>query len=108
MTRFQINITYRCNLRCKWCIQFQDVLDWEDPDIEPEDLAVAGRIAVEDGLKISMLRVSGGEPTLHPRFEDCYYAIRENWPTKERWMNKLIVCSNKTNRVLKLPGICPR
>lgn len=88
--RFQINITYACNMSCDMCIQLQDVLTWENPmHIDIEDLKLAASILKEHNVEVIMPRVTGGEPTMHPEYEKCIQTIVDNWE-----YDKLTVCTN--------------
>jgi radical SAM protein with 4Fe4S-binding SPASM domain len=59
------NITRRCNLKCVHCYQDSDSkfypgeLDWEQCKAVVDDLA---------DFKVPALLLSGGEPTIHPKF----------------------------------------
>jgi len=87
--RFQVNLTYQCNLQCEYCIQFVDKIRWEDPmEVELDDLVLAGKILRESEVDVSLLRVSGGEPTMHPQFEKCMDLIAD-WDKQ-----KFILCTN--------------
>ncbi len=78
-TKYQINFTYRCNLKCKWCITFKDRLLWPDSDITVEDIKLGGRIARQYTHQVGKLRIGGGEPLMHPQITECCKAINENW-----------------------------
>ena len=80
IVRYQISLTYRCNLRCKDCYMFNDHLDWPDSDITVEDIRKGGQLLKQHGIVIQQkLRIGGGEPTLHPRLKECCLAAREEW-----------------------------
>lgn len=78
-TRYQINLTYRCNLSCKWCISFIDNIPFEDSDITIEDLKIGGELVKQYGVQDGWLRVSGGESLLHPEVKECCRVIKEFW-----------------------------
>ncbi len=66
MRRVGLHLTDRCQLDCDHCLR--------DPGREPLDLAFATieMVLVEASRSLGIARVSltGGEPTLHPRFTD--------------------------------------
>lgn len=70
----RLSITDRCNFRCVYCM---------DPDVRfapptslltVEEIVRAGRIAA--GLGVRKIRLTGGEPTLHPRLTDIITGLR--------------------------------
>jgi hypothetical protein len=89
---FQVSLTYRCNLACKWCFQFVGYLDFENTDISLEALVRGAKALREAKCRIRLLRVSGGEPTLHPWFEECCHILKKRWDPHWLW-----VCTNGTN-----------
>jgi MoaA/NifB/PqqE/SkfB family radical SAM enzyme len=67
-----IEITGRCNLRCRHC--FND----SGPD-SPHELALERIEALLDEVKswgVREVRISGGEPTVHPHFREVVEACR--------------------------------
>jgi hypothetical protein len=88
--RVQINLTYDCNMSCHMCIQLQDVLEWKNPmHINVEDLKLAAEIFEDLGIETRMVRLSGGEPTVHPQYEKCVEAVTKYWK-----YDRLVVCTN--------------
>lgn len=61
-----VEITTRCELRCPICIA--DAQGERDLSLEDFDRALDRVLAAEE--RIDVLNLSGGEPTLHPRFLD--------------------------------------
>jgi len=70
LRRFQVPITYRCDRVCRWCDRLIGVLPWEDEDtdISMEDVRRAGELLKEHKIQVALLKVTGGEPTIHPQF----------------------------------------
>jgi cyclic pyranopterin phosphate synthase len=67
----RLSLTARCNLACPYCCP-----DTEDP---PELLTLAERqqvVGLAAGLGFRRLRLTGGEPLLHPRLEELITAVR--------------------------------
>jgi cyclic pyranopterin phosphate synthase len=69
----RLSITDRCNFRCVYCM---------DPDVRfmpqhellsVEELARVARVCV--GLGIEKIRLTGGEPTVHPQLEEIIRAV---------------------------------
>jgi hypothetical protein len=79
--RFGIALTYRCGLRCQWCNRFLNVLPWPNSDIRAEDLHSGWEKVKAAGLEVEKVRVTGGEPLLHPQFRECMLRIRKEWDT---------------------------
>ena len=79
--RYQIAVTYRCNLRCSNCYQTFDVLPagGEESDLTEEDIVESGKILAEAGIRPSKLRFTGGEPLLHPRLQGLYRLAKAHW-----------------------------
>jgi len=107
--RFQINLTYRCNLKCKYCILHLDKLGWtEDSDITLEDLELGAKLVKKYNVQGGWLRVSGGEPTLHPKFRECCEVVFNNWGgyKKTVFTNGVNTYPRgiKLNRIVSPPG----
>ncbi len=79
LIRFGICLTYKCNLSCPGCNRYLDVAKWQDSDITLEDLEEGHKRVVKAGIKIIKVRVTGGEPLLHPRFEEAMVLIGKTW-----------------------------
>ncbi|MBI3099073.1 MAG: radical SAM protein [Planctomycetes bacterium] len=64
----EVHVTDHCNLRCRECCTLSPFLPprFVDPDGLRDDLALAAR-----ALRPEFLKLSGGEPLLHPRIVDC-------------------------------------
>lgn len=64
----RLSITDRCNFRCVYCME-PDVRFMDSAELlSAEEIVRLGRIAV--GLGIEKVRVTGGEPTVHPRLTE--------------------------------------
>ncbi len=72
-----LEITTRCNLRCKMCVK-QSI----DSDIKSGDMALSTFEALEPAIsKLDEVIVSGvGEPLLHPRLEEFIVSIKKRLP----------------------------
>lgn len=78
--RFGIAPTYRCNLHCSMCNRWIDKFPWQDDcDLEAEDVREAGRMLKEAGLKVNKVRMTGGEPTLHPQLAEICDVVASEW-----------------------------
>lgn len=67
MVSVTLNVTYRCNLSCRHCLQLCDV--WKQPcsDVTMDQVDRFCEQAAK--LPLYFVRISGGEPTLHPQFD---------------------------------------
>lgn len=64
-----MNVTYRCNARCKWCHCGCDLLDGTGTDLS---LADVERFCDSlEGTPVKSFRIAGGEPTLLPYLEEA-------------------------------------
>lgn len=86
--RFGVVPTYRCNLRCDMCNRRIDKFPWQESDLAVEDVQEAGKLLKEAGLKINKVRVTGGEPTLHPQLREIVDVIATEWGVV-RWTHVL-------------------
>jgi len=88
----EIDLTYRCNLRCKNCNRSCTQAP-SDLDIYPHQIKAFVRDSLERNIKWERIRLLGGEPTLHPRFFeilDILLAYRREHNAGLR----LVVCTN--------------
>jgi cyclic pyranopterin phosphate synthase len=69
----RLSITDRCNFRCVYCmepdVRFMPVQDL----LSVEELARVARVCMS--LGVQKLRITGGEPTVHPRLDDILGAL---------------------------------
>lgn len=81
LCNFQLDLTLACNGRCKDCMKMLDVLPYTDPDphVTERDVEVAAILLRRYRIRVRRIRVSGGEPLLHPRFKDMCKLIKEEW-----------------------------
>ncbi len=63
----RLSITDRCNFRCTYCMDPDVTFFARDQLLSPSELIRVARIGV--GLGIEKVRITGGEPTLHPALE---------------------------------------
>ncbi len=98
-TRFEIPITYRCDRTCQWCDRLIGIIPWKDSDVTLDDVRKAGVLVKSYELKITLLKVTGGEPTLHPHLAQICRMLAD-WTIGERMVR---ISTNKTRR--EFPGI---
>lgn len=84
---YQLAVTYNCNAACKWCVQHLDVLKWKhvDTNITEEEIRVASTFLRKYGITIGKLRVTGGEPLVHPDLPNILRTINEVWSPRTGW-----------------------
>lgn len=74
-TTVSFNLTYRCNLRCPGCAAaIWQAPEKKDLDEETLDKFIDGSLAANWKWKI--IKITGGEPTLHPRLIEFAKKIR--------------------------------
>lgn len=64
-----LNITYRCNARCKWCHCGCDIIDGSDTDMTLDQIEQFCESVGSQPIK--SFRIAGGEPTLLPILEEA-------------------------------------
>lgn len=69
--QIEIDLTYLCNLRCNNCNRSSAQAP-ESLHLELEQLRQFVVDSIEQGRKWKRIRLLGGEPTLHPQFEEVF------------------------------------
>lgn len=79
----ELHITYRCNLQCVNCNRLSNLRNEHTPDMTVDDVKEFFRQCTE--LKYNpLVLIIGGEPTLHPDFEEiCLLARQFRGPGKD-------------------------
>ena len=77
--RFGIVPTYRCNLKCEMCNRGIDKFPWQPSDLTAADVKEAGEMVVAAGIRVNKVRITGGEPTLHPELKEICDITRDVW-----------------------------
>lgn len=95
--RFGIVPTYACNLKCNMCNRWLDKFNWPDSDLTTSDVEEAGEMVVAAGIKVNKVRITGGEPTLHPRLAEICDITRDVWKV-ERCTTVLTNATTKATR----------
>jgi hypothetical protein len=69
----EVHVVHHCNLRCAHCCTLSPGLRprFADPDVLRRDLALAA-----GALEPAVLKLTGGEPLLHPNLAACLDAAR--------------------------------
>lgn len=101
---YQIAVTYSCNASCKWCVQHLDVIKWNhiDSNITEKEIRVAAHFLKLYGIKIGKLRVTGGEPMVHPNLRAILCTINECWAPRSGWFR--IYSNGKLPLIRGAPG----
>ena len=92
----EIDVTYRCNLRCKNCNRSCTQAP-SDADIAVEKIELFLQESITKGIKWKRIRLLGGEPTLHPEFS----LILDRLLTYKRTNRpdlRIVVCTNGAGR----------
>ena len=71
----RLSITDRCNFRCVYCLEPDHVFLGRGALLSPEELLRVARVCV--GLGIEKVRITGGEPTVHPRLDELIRGVHE-------------------------------
>jgi hypothetical protein len=74
---FEVHLTDHCNLNCKGCFHFSNLCkpNFADLDSYRSDLE-----AMAQKLRVTQMRLMGGEPLLHPQVNDFMRVTRECLP----------------------------
>lgn len=105
MSVYIVNLTYRCNLQCKYCNRLLDVRQY---DPETHDITHEHLDQFEKGLAdkpVAKIKVSGGEPTLHPQYQELVGRLVDFAKKKGAFV---AVSSNATTDVPDPPGASMR
>lgn len=98
---FELNVTYRCNLRCDLCNRFVGILPVPNGDVTPDQLSQAAVLLKESGIRPKRIKIAGGEPLVHPRIDELCKVLVEEWkPTRFA-----VLASNGTVKHDTIPGI---
>ena len=103
--RYSISLTYRCNASCKGCNRFLDIWEWPSSDITLADLTEGFKRLCRDRAIVAKIRLSGGEPLLHPQYEEAARLIVNvwnKWPIENRKMSQWVTVF--TNGIIKPPS----
>jgi len=100
--RFEVDITFRCNLSCALCDRLIGKLPISESDLNLDDLSLAAERLKEAEIRVSRVKVTGGEPLVHPDVKEICHTIRELWPSYKSDGVFIIIC---TNGILRRPRI---
>jgi len=75
ITKLRVSITDKCNLKCRYCNPGDSKIIGHQPVISKEKLIAICREIVAQG--VSEIRITGGEPTVHPEFIEITKALSE-------------------------------
>src|SRR5919202_1824210 len=74
--KLRISVTDRCNMRCVYCMPYNNTEWFEDDNIlSYEEIVKLTNIFV--GLGVEKIRLTGGEPTSRPKIENLISALSE-------------------------------
>lgn len=102
LIRFGICLTYRCESECAYCNRYLDHLKCPDSDIQLDDLEIGWQRAKEAGLQVEKVRITGGEPLLHPQFVDACRIIGDTW--NKDYGGRTLVFTNRKDSLPKTEG----
>lgn len=95
----EIDITYRCNLRCNNCNRSCTQAP-STTDIAPEKIASFLRESVSSQIRWKRIRLLGGEPTLHPRLNELLEMLI-GYQSQYQPHLRIVLCTNGTGRRVK-------
>jgi len=77
----RISITDRCNFRCVYCMEPDTLFAPPTSLMQPHEISRVARVVA--GLGVRKIRITGGEPTLHPALTEIIGGIRAAAPMVE-------------------------
>ncbi len=92
--RYCIVPTYRCNAKCQHCNRLLGAVPWPDSDMTVEDVKLGWKRIQERSVAVQKVRVSGGEPLLHPDFVELMEAINATWNRRYTRQRRTCVFTN--------------
>ena len=98
--KLRISVTDRCNMRCMYCMPYNNTEWFEDENIlSYEEIVKLTNIFV--GIGVEKIRVTGGEPTIRPKIEGLISALSEINGIKSISMttNGLLLSDNKAKKL---------
>jgi len=100
----RVSLTDRCTLRCTYCMP-HDFSDWiaKDRHLSKEEIVYIIGIAVD--LGITSVRLTGGEPLMHPHIIEIIRKIKELDTPPELSMTTNGVALAEKSKELKLAGL---
>jgi hypothetical protein len=95
---FEFEITYRCNVVCKFCNRLLGVIDLPDSDLTTEQVErYCDQLIANDWLP-EKIKLSGGEPRMHPQLDEIKAIIERKLKPKTLW-----TLTNDTPETVSLP-----
>jgi MoaA/NifB/PqqE/SkfB family radical SAM enzyme len=76
--RLSVELTNICNLHCSYCLRDEDALYHTPANFFAPELLESIVRQARDAIGITHLNFTGGEPTLHPRFEEILTIAEAN------------------------------
>ena len=73
--RLTVELTNSCNLHCSYCMRDEDALYHTKANYFPSELLTRIVREARDAYQIDYVTFTGGEVTLHPRFNDMIAAV---------------------------------
>jgi len=77
----RISITDRCNFRCVYCLEPDTQFAARETLLQPAEIARIARIT--EALGVRKIRITGGEPTLHPALTEIITGVHREAPSVE-------------------------
>ena len=94
----RISVTDRCNFRCTYCMPEDMTFADRRDNLKTSELELICQAFVELGVK--KVRLTGGEPLIHPEFEELLHNI-----SKFDGLEKIAITTNGSLLASKIDGI---
>ena len=91
--QFDIHIIHACNLSCKNCsvLDFKFGADQEGKNVNTfmtyEQVVEQVKLIKKWGYQLEILKILGGEPTTHPKFNEIVDYLVDSQVAKQVWVN---------------------
>ena len=95
----ELEITLRCNSKCPQCSRHCNIISYGDSDMTMEQINRLIRQVLSSNIEIGHITIMGGEPTIHPDFEEITLLIYESLVQTQ----KVKTLEVATNGILGIP-----
>lgn len=95
----ELEITLRCNSKCPQCSRHCNIISYGDSDMTIKQINRLISQVLSSNIEIGHITVMGGEPTIHPHFEEITLLLNESLVRTQ----KVKTLEVATNGILEIP-----
>jgi len=100
MLNIELEITLRCNASCPQCSRHCNIFSYGHSDMTMEQINKFINEVVLSSVPVRKIMIIGGEPTVHPQFQEIVFSLYESL-LKTRKIQMLKIT---TNSLREIPG----